>query len=286
MELSTLESGYSGDVAHTDWVGIHRHHVGGQSDDVSSTSPVQHVSAPVSPASKLHYSDAGPHREMAVDCPANFVGVKKGPPRLPRPLSNVMQTGSASPMLKGSQTSLSSPGKSYLAADSSLGVGIVDPLSTSSSDLPFTRDERDRSERLRRYQEELAKRREMEERMNQEQEQLRASLRGSKKMQGLEEKRTRTNMLAVQDGFDNPMYRADDGDGRTWQHKKQSQLNFVQQGVKKDHHIEHISKSCLFLYGAIAYDPLIGLVCKNHPQSMYSRNFLRFLPKFFLTLES
>ena len=110
----------------------------------------------------------------------------------------------------------------------------------------FSRDDRDRSERLRRYQEELAKRREMEERINQEQEQLRASLRGSKKMQGLEEKRAKAN---VRDGFDNPNYCVDDGDDRTWLRKMvplQSESKSLQRNIKDNRTIEHMSK--LFIY--------------------------------------
>jgi len=256
MEMSVLNSGYS-EVPRTDFVGVHTQHVGGHSDDaVSSRTPV-YATVGVMPSdvsSKLHYSDAGPHREMAVDCPANFVGVKKEPPRLPRPLSNVIQTGSPSSAFKSSQTSLTSPAKMQPTSASSLSVHsqpaiAVDPVDAvgSTSKSQFNRDEHDRSERLRRYQEELAKRREMEERINQEQEQLRASLRGSKKMQGLEEKRARAHVQAVRDGFDNPNYRADDETDRML--PVYFEPNSQKQNVK-DHNIIHMSKSsaCLDTY--------------------------------------
>jgi len=246
MEMSTLNSGYS-DMRHKDYT----QRVGGHSDDT--------VSSKTAVSSKLHYSDAGPHREMAVDCPANFVGVKKEPPRLPRPLSNVTQTGSPSSALKSSQTSLASPAKSYPTTGSSLSIHSQQSIALEPTDavgtatkFQFNRDERDRSERLRRYQEELAKRREMEDRINQEQEQLRASLRGSKKMQGLEEKRARahTSMVEIRDGFDNPNYCADDGDDRMRLHKMApvpSESKSMQQSVKDNHVIEHMSKSSIYL---------------------------------------
>jgi len=258
MEMSTLNSGYA-DVPHTDFAGIHIHRVGSHShsyDALNSNTPVHSTVAVTPSPSKLQYSDAGPHREMAVDCPANFVGVKKEPPRLPRPLSSVIQTGSPLSALKSSQTSLASPAKSYPPSDSLLSVHsqqaialeTIDPAG-SASKFPFNRDERDRSERLRRYQEELAKRREMEDRVNQEQEQLRASLRGSKKMQGLEEKRERARTLEIHDGFDNPNYCTDDGDDQMWRHKMASvpseSKSKQQQNVKDI--IEHMSKSLIQL---------------------------------------
>ena len=255
MELSSRNGGYS-DVQHSDFAAIHSHPIGGHDDDVASGRTPKHAPLPVT-SSKLQYSDAGPHREMAVDCPANFVGVKKEPPRLPRPLSNLIQTGSPLLAVKGSHTSLTSPSKTYTSVGSSLNVHSqqdialepIDPTG-SASKYQLNRDERDRSERLRRYQEELAKRREREDRINQEQEQLRASLRGSKKMQGLEEKRTRAHVPEVADGFDNPNYCADDGDDRTWQNRMapvHSQSTSVQHNVKDDHIVEHMSKLIVYL---------------------------------------
>ena len=248
-----MNSRYS-DVSHSDIAAIHGRRGRGHDDVVSSKTPL-HATLPVTP-SKLHYSDAGPHREMAVDCPANFVGVKKEPPRLPRPLSNVIQTGSPSLALTGSHTSLTSPSKTYAPASSALifhsqpaiALEAVDPAGTPSK-YQLNRDERDRSERLRRYQEELAKRREREDRINQEQEKLRSSLRGSKKMQGLEEKRSKAHVPEVADGFDNPNYCGDDADDRMRQNRMaavHSQSKSLQRIVKDDHIIEHMSKLLMY----------------------------------------
>ncbi|XP_074654645.1 protein PALS1-like [Tubulanus polymorphus] len=79
------------------------------------------------------------HREMAIDCPENFTGRKKQPPRFP------------------SATGAGGAGKTV-----------------------------DQVERIRFHQEELRKRKEEETRIATEQEFLRTSLRGSKKLQALE----------------------------------------------------------------------------------------------------
>jgi len=179
-----------------------------------------------SPSSELRYNDSGPHREMAIDCPANFVGVKKEPPRLPRPLSSIVQsTPSGSP--KGSFGSLTHTGRKGQAVTSfgttpstgsktrngnidTVAVSPGSQVSINPSKSTLERDERDRSDRYRRHQEEHARRKEMEERANQQQELLRASLRGSKKMQDLEERKARARALETREGFDNPNYRKDE----------------------------------------------------------------------------
>lgn len=183
-------------------------------------------------SNELRFGDSGPHREMAIDCPANFVGVKKEPPRLPRPLSSVVQ-GTPSGSLKGSYGSLTNTGGRNRTANQPLSGsnsvsktrnGTIDTSFTTSSQAStsakstFERDDRDRSERYRRYQEELARRKEMEERASLQQELLRASLRGSKKMQDLEERKARVRAMETREGFDNPNYRVDDeesGDQRS-----------------------------------------------------------------------
>ncbi|XP_075723369.1 MAGUK p55 family member stardust isoform X3 [Rhipicephalus microplus] len=87
------------------------------------------------------------HREMAVDVPESFVAVAKTAPRYPPP-----PRPQGSPRLNGS------------AAPTG-----------------------DQLERIRKYQEELRLRKEEEERLAQEQEFLRSSLRGSKKLRALEQ---------------------------------------------------------------------------------------------------
>ena len=104
---------------------------------------------------------SGPHREMAVDVPDNFVGKTKQPPRYPPP----------QPVHPAPNSIPSTPVKQ---ANGNNGTTVA---------------KEEQLERLRRYQEELKKRREEEERHFQEQEFLRTSLRGSKKLQALETQR-------------------------------------------------------------------------------------------------
>lgn len=137
---------------------------------------------PSSPS--VRYDDRGPHREMAIDCPAAFVGAKKEPPRYPRPLS----------IIQNSQATSSPQGK------------------TTFSTLPKAQDQRagkaeEERDRIRRYQEDLAKRREVEDRQRKEQEFLRTSLRGSKKLQELEERKVKAIHGT---GFVNPSYLAEE----------------------------------------------------------------------------
>ncbi|XP_064621850.1 protein PALS1-like isoform X2 [Lineus longissimus] len=102
----------------------------------------------------------GPHREMAIDVPAGFRGSLKEPPRLPSHI------GPSPP---------GTPKKERKTADKS-------GSSTPKSD----RDEQ--LQRIRKHQEDLRKRRDEEDRLLREQEFLRASLRGSKKLQALEQR--------------------------------------------------------------------------------------------------
>ena len=95
-----------------------------------------------------------PHRELPVDCPAHFVGVKKEPPRYPPP------------SLSSSQSSLASARRA------------------TKLDAPADSEE---ASRIRRYEEELRRRREDEARAREEEDFLRASLRGSKRLRALQE---------------------------------------------------------------------------------------------------
>lgn len=145
---------------------------------------------------ELSYDDRGLHREMAIDCPVAFVGAKKETPRYPRPLGDIQNSAAGTP--KGSFSSGASKSHGHHRA------GFI------GSGVPIRRQEEEQLqlERIKYYQDELAKRREMEEKFQREQEFLRTSLRGSKKLQELEEKKM---MAAVNStGFDNPTYLVDE----------------------------------------------------------------------------
>ena len=132
------------------------------------------------------FSDSGPHREMAIDCPETFVATVKTPPRYPPPAPN---SGTAPPAAVP-RVPPTTPSKS---ADS-----VKDKARTEAtlSDAAFMvtggsqpKPTAEQLERLRKHQEELRKRREEESRQQQEQDFLRSSLRGSQKLQALENRR-------------------------------------------------------------------------------------------------
>ncbi|CAL1539715.1 unnamed protein product [Lymnaea stagnalis] len=155
------------------------------------------------------YDDPGPHREMAIDVPENFVASFKSPPRYPPPHPNSntpRSTGSPSKAngreFKGdmsqSQSSLNSMGSTSKPANSQ------QHFQPTAQEL----------ERLHRHQEDLKKRREEEMRQQAEQDFLRASLRGSKKLQALENKRPLAPAPTgvINTAFDNDDDEEDDDD--------------------------------------------------------------------------
>lgn len=111
--------------------------------------------------------DRQPHREMAIDVPENFIGQKKEKPSYPPTLTKTSPRKQQHQQLPGPHP----------------------PQDATADEI----------QRMRRYQEDLRKRREEEDRHLKEEELLRTSLRGSKKLQALEEQ-------AQQPGFVNPTY--------------------------------------------------------------------------------
>ena len=106
------------------------------------------------PHSSMDMED-GPHREMAIDVPANFLGKTKSPPKYPSNRSSPLSNHSTPLKSKENSRNTKSP----------------------SGD--------EQMERIRKHQEEIRTRKEREEKRAQEEERLRASLRGSKKMRAL-----------------------------------------------------------------------------------------------------
>lgn len=137
---------------------------------------------------RLSYEDAGPHREMAIDCPVNFVGSKKEPPRYPRPLSIVH--GQSTP----------SSGTNALTKNKSSIKEVSSRMSIE--------EEMNQQNRMKKYREDIQKRKEQEEKLQREQEFLRTSLRGSKKLQELKEPQNKLSPNLT--GFVNPNYVSED----------------------------------------------------------------------------
>ena len=119
-----------------------------------------------------------PHREMAIDCPANFVGKVKEPPRLP---AN-SQLNRGSPRSSGTSTPVKGSGRAMRNWEENITPYSEAPAPTAKEQLA-------NEERIRHYQEEVRRQREEKKRLAQEEEFLRTSLRGSKKLQALEEPR-------------------------------------------------------------------------------------------------
>ncbi|XP_059176426.1 protein PALS1-like isoform X2 [Physella acuta] len=137
--------------------------------------------------------DPGPHREMAIDVPENFVASVKSPPRYPPPMPR--------------SHPVTSPTKAKVDNSQTNSKNINSKA--KSSNQPAIQPTPQELERLHRHQEDLKKRREEEQRQQAEQEFLRASLRGSKKLQALENKRP---LGPAPSGFVNTAFDDEDDD--------------------------------------------------------------------------
>lgn len=143
----------------------------------------------------LEAIDGGPHREMAVDCPENFVGHVKLAPRYPPPPPNETsprrQIGSPPRLNLSSRENLS--GYRNLGdsrenlSDSSVNAykNVKNSPSTMAKQSPPSQE---LLARVRKYEEDIKKRTEDDKRIQREQDFLRNSLRESQKLQSLENK--------------------------------------------------------------------------------------------------
>ena len=150
------------------------------------------------------FSDSGPHREMAIDCPESFLATVKTPPRFPPPQSVGTTAASTTvprvPPTTPSKSADSVKDKARTEATLSDAASMV---TGGSQPKPTT----EQLERLRKHQEELRKRREEEIRQQQEQDFLRSSLRGSQKLQALENRRmAQAQQLSPPIGIDNTAF--------------------------------------------------------------------------------
>ncbi|KAK9746006.1 PDZ domain [Popillia japonica] len=157
--------------------------------------------------------DNGPHREMAVDVPDTFIARNKTPPRYPPP-KPILQSGlngnatSPAPSVTLNSTSKPiPPPRDHLKIEKdgrlvnrapapqlparitnnnnniTTATPAIATTTTAPSTEPPTREQLDS---IRKYQEQLRKRKEEEERIAAQNEFLNRSLRGSRKLQALE----------------------------------------------------------------------------------------------------
>jgi MAGUK p55 subfamily protein 5 len=129
------------------------------------------------------------HREMAVDVPDSFIPRNKTPPRYP-PTNKAATIGTGTTGRNGNVNKPIPPPRSDKDGSwnnnnvqQHVVVPQVQPRTSSSAQVTPNYDQ---VERIRKYQEELKKRKELEEKHAQEEEFLRTSLRGSKKLRNLE----------------------------------------------------------------------------------------------------
>lgn len=127
--------------------------------------------------------DGTMHREMPIDCPDSFVASVKIPPKLPPSYQSSTDSLPRAPPTTPSKNLQQNDDKNV--TDSTLKSASV-IISNGRQNHPLNEDQ---LERLHKHQEELRKRREEETRLAWEEEFLRTSLRGSKKLQALEKKR-------------------------------------------------------------------------------------------------
>ncbi|XP_043660880.1 disks large homolog 1 isoform X6 [Drosophila teissieri] len=157
--------------------------------------------------------DNGPHREMAVDCPDTFIARNKTPPRYPPPRPPQLN-GNAKPVppprdhlrveKDGRLVNCSpapqlpdrrAPGN---ASSGSSGGAATHPLQQQQQIAQIVEPTLEQLDSIKKYQEQLRRRREEEERIAQQNEFLRNSLRGSRKLKALQDTATPGKAIAQQ----------------------------------------------------------------------------------------
>ncbi|XP_026838287.1 uncharacterized protein LOC6550526 isoform X7 [Drosophila erecta] len=156
--------------------------------------------------------DNGPHREMAVDCPETFIARNKTPPRYPPPRPPQLN-GNAKPVPpprdhlrveKDGRLVNCSPapqlpdrrGPGNGSSGSSSGA-TTHPLQHQQI-AQIVEPTLEQLDSIKKYQEQLRRRREEEERIAQQNEFLRNSLRGSRKLKALQDTATPGKAVAQQ----------------------------------------------------------------------------------------
>ncbi|GFR19242.1 MAGUK p55 subfamily member 5 [Trichonephila clavata] len=166
------------------------------------------------------------HREMAVDVPDSFVGVTKTAPRYPPPRKKPPRTPETSSLKKNglyhfsadpeaSATSVRHV-RSMSSQDGQAEAERRTPPTPRISELMRKEEVNGNEEeklielgqlhRIRKYQEEIRKRKEDEEKHAKEEEFLRSSLRGSQKLRALEKQQRRS------EGLENSAFLLEEGD--------------------------------------------------------------------------
>ncbi|XP_039232805.1 uncharacterized protein LOC6525332 isoform X8 [Drosophila yakuba] len=160
--------------------------------------------------------DNGPHREMAVDCPDTFIARNKTPPRYPPPRPPQLN-GNAKPVPpprdhlrveKDGRLVNCSPApqlpdrRAPGNASSGSSGAAMHPLQQQQQQqqqiAQIVEPTLEQLDSIKKYQEQLRRRREEEERIAQQNEFLRNSLRGSRKLKALQDTATPGKAIAQQ----------------------------------------------------------------------------------------
>uniref|UniRef100_A0A336MZ87 CSON003436 protein n=1 Tax=Culicoides sonorensis TaxID=179676 RepID=A0A336MZ87_CULSO len=151
--------------------------------------------------------DTGNHREMAVDVPDSFVARNKTPPRYPPPIANNNQVnGISSKPVPPPRDHLHTEDGRLINRAPAPQIPDRKPISGTQQIGQILDPTPDQLDSIKKFQEQLRKRREEEEKIAAQNEFLRASIRGSRKLQALQQE-PRTNNPT---GFENVAYTADD----------------------------------------------------------------------------
>ncbi|XP_058454996.1 uncharacterized protein LOC131432624 isoform X3 [Malaya genurostris] len=154
--------------------------------------------------------DNGPHREMAVDVPESFIARNKTPPRYPPPRSTTQLNGSVKPI---------PPPRDHLRIEKdgrlTNRAPVPAPQVPDRKAVPTTPHQHigqvveptpDQLDSIKKFQEQLRKRREEEERIAAQNDFLRNSIRGSQRLRALQD-----NPIAEKTiGVDNEAYAEDE----------------------------------------------------------------------------
>nr|NP_001285011.1 stardust, isoform P [Drosophila melanogaster]AHN59482.1 stardust, isoform P [Drosophila melanogaster] len=155
--------------------------------------------------------DNGPHREMAVDCPDTFIARNKTPPRYPPPRPPQLN-GNAKPVppprdhlrvekdgrLVNCSPAPQLPDRRAPGNASSGSSGATTHPLQHQQIAQIVEPTLEQLDSIKKYQEQLRRRREEEERIAQQNEFLRNSLRGSRKLKALQDTATPGKAVAQQ----------------------------------------------------------------------------------------
>ncbi|XP_034108024.1 uncharacterized protein LOC117570434 isoform X8 [Drosophila albomicans] len=154
--------------------------------------------------------DNGPHREMAVDCPDTFIARNKTPPRYPPPRPPQLNGNSKPVPPPRDHLRIEKDGRLINCAPAPQlpdrraptgGNGQLQQQQQQQPQHPLQQQQQiaqiveptlEQLDSIKKYQEQLRRRREEEERIAQQNEFLRNSLRGSRKLKALQDTATAT----------------------------------------------------------------------------------------------